>query len=360
MDNMETIKTIHILILFKKSVYLTLVCVGLYFVYQGDVLQKFQLKRTNFAEYEEEITELPTIFAWLSPYDGDLILGDNFNLSIIAKTSDPLNSISPSWTEGVNLKIGENFVHNLKLTCHELQFAKNLDLRVFKVRPDNFTVGMPLDYALKFTFDNLSVVNLIVISLVAENNSYSMYSGNFYDGETKDMSSHRGYDNWYFITPEKFIYMPEVQNCRKQPYNEELANGILEDIYQKCDQPCKPSQSQYLFHTVPNLRDNLTYCREDNKKDAHCFMKVQTAVHNKIERRPCTKLQYKAQGSPWILTNHTSFHLMYSQPHIIVKEEYMIYDLLAMIGAVGGTMGIFIGISFADIFDFFFEAIKKD
>ena len=35
----------------------------------------------------------------------------------------------------------------------------------------------------------------------------------------------------------------------------------------------------------------------------------------------------------------------------------MIYDLLAMIGAVGGTMGIFIGISFADLSGMFFELV---
>ena len=355
--NMRGIQNKHVLQLCEKSIYLALVCLGFYFIYQGDVLQKFQLKRTNFAEYEEPITELPTYFVWLSPYDSRLMLGDNFNMSILDETTDPLNSISPSWRQGTKLRLGENLVGDLKLTCTELQFAKDLEMRLFKIRPENFTVGMPLDYTLKFTFDNLTAVSHIVLALIAENNSYSMYSGNFYDGEPKDISSPLGYDNWYFVTPEKFIYKPEVQSCRIQPYNEELAKLILENILAKCQTPCKPSNSQNLFDTTPYLRDNLSFCEDEEHDGIQCFGNVQSSAQNSIEKRPCIKVQYRANGSPWIKTNHTSFHLIYSLPHIIVKEEYMIYDLLAMIGAVGGTMGIFIGISFADLSGMFFELV---
>ena len=42
---------------------------------------------------------------------------------------------------------------------------------------------------------------------------------------------------------------------------------------------------------------------------------------------------------------------------LIVKEEYLIYDILALIGAVGGTMGICIGVSFADLFRYLFNSI---
>ena len=110
MDNMETIKTIHILILFKKSVYLTLVCVGLYFVYQGDVLQKFQLKRTNFAEYEEEVSELPVILTYIQ-FSRSLVYfkyGEDFNISYVAYAYR-------SKLEAKNMTPGENEVAGSQL-----------------------------------------------------------------------------------------------------------------------------------------------------------------------------------------------------------------------------------------------------
>ena len=46
-------------------------------------------------------------------------------------------------------------------------------------------------------------------------------------------------------------------------------------------------------------------------------------------------------------------------PHVIVKEEYVIYDAIAMIGAIGGTMGLCIGFSFMDCIGVFMNVIEK-
>ena len=37
-------------------------------------------------------------------------------------------------------------------------------------------------------------------------------------------------------------------------------------------------------------------------------------------------------------------------PRVTVKEEYLIYDMVSMISAIGGTMGLCIGLSFLDIY----------
>ena len=38
-----------------------------------------------------------------------------------------------------------------------------------------------------------------------------------------------------------------------------------------------------------------------------------------------------------------------SPPKVAVKEEYLIYDAVAMVGAVGGTLGLCIGFSFSQL-----------
>ena len=49
----------------RNFVYAILLFLGVYFIYAGQIIQKFQQKRTNFAEYGEEITEFPTILTSL-------------------------------------------------------------------------------------------------------------------------------------------------------------------------------------------------------------------------------------------------------------------------------------------------------
>ena len=61
-----------VLLVIDSLVYLAMLGLGFFFIYKGDVLQRFQLKRTNFAVFEEPITELPTIKTYIDPYNGDL------------------------------------------------------------------------------------------------------------------------------------------------------------------------------------------------------------------------------------------------------------------------------------------------
>ena len=56
--------------------------------------------------------------------------------------------------------------------------------------------------------------------------------------------------------------------------------------------------------------------------------------------------------------NHhkVSFYYMISYvDEVIVKEEYIIYDIIGMIGAVGGTLGLFIGFSIYNVVLSFFQ-----
>ena len=63
--------------------YAALSVVGFYLIYAGDVKEKFKIKRTNFAEYVEDITEIPTILTYI---DGNSVTelgyGTNFSLSM--------------------------------------------------------------------------------------------------------------------------------------------------------------------------------------------------------------------------------------------------------------------------------------
>ena len=44
----------------------------------------------------------------------------------------------------------------------------------------------------------------------------------------------------------------------------------------------------------------------------------------------------------------TNFQLTLEPPRVKVYEEYLVYDMISMIRAIGGTMGLCIGFSFTD------------
>ena len=51
----------HVLRLFGKVIYFTLFCVGILFIYNGDIVQRFKTGKTNFAQYSENMTEMPSM-----------------------------------------------------------------------------------------------------------------------------------------------------------------------------------------------------------------------------------------------------------------------------------------------------------
>ena len=99
-------KTKAVVQITDSFLYCFLFGLGCYFIYQGQVVQKFKLGRTNFAEFDEELTEFPTLVTFID--DGgtnSLKIGIDFNISYIV--SDSKNFTNYTTTI---LKIGENFI----------------------------------------------------------------------------------------------------------------------------------------------------------------------------------------------------------------------------------------------------------
>ena len=71
-----------------------------------------------------------------------------------------------------------------------------------------------------------------------------------------------------------------------------------------------------------------------------------------IIENPCTKVQYKITNSHYsgkYPDNIVYFKLTFVSPEMKVFEEYLIFDFVAMISAIGGTLGLCTGFSFSGV-----------
>ena len=71
-----------------------------------------------------------------------------------------------------------------------------------------------------------------------------------------------------------------------------------------------------------------------------------------MPQKPCTKLQYRLEIKDTTKYTHTTYSVLFSveTDTVAVKEEYVIYDMLQLIGAIGGTLGLCIGFSFKEVY----------
>ena len=94
--------------IFDKIVYLFLLSLGIYFINEGDTIDKYRKHRTNFAESEENLSELPTILTHIQYHNNashcmaNLQFERDFNISYKVVGSEKETNLS----QGDNLVVG--------------------------------------------------------------------------------------------------------------------------------------------------------------------------------------------------------------------------------------------------------------
>ena len=158
-------------------IYFAMLSVACYFIYWGEVLHRFHNRRTNYAVFEEEIMELPTILTY--PTNNSLKYNKDFAISYHeGKTF--------SWRKTTVLDFGENTLKNgLKVSFEKLAVLpclKEVCPHIYKVTPLNYKPEMPRDYILSYSFLTMSPAQ-VKLSLSTEYGFLSCDSSRFHDGE---------------------------------------------------------------------------------------------------------------------------------------------------------------------------------
>ena len=326
-------------------VYLTMHGLAFYLIYQGEVFQKFQEKKTNFAVYTEKIVELPTMNTYIYPLIDSIRYQKDFNLSLRAINTN----------QEINLTLGENVFPgtNIRVKFDILPVPNELR---FKIIPLHFKRETPHDLLLVYRFRknlHFPTSHHFWMELSTENNSMPCGDLSFFDGAVESATIDFGSHLYMTLHPEKYIYHQDNVECRKNSYLEEITTIVEKELFSKCNQPCRPDSDQmwascWGLSLSEEIR-RLPLCKEKN--DIKCYIDVVHKAKEKVEEQPCTKLQYKINTSHWKgQKNEAAFEMRFVIPRkVSVHEKYLLYDLGATIGAIGGTLGLCIGISFYDI-----------
>ena len=140
--------------------------------------------------------------------------------------------------------------------------------------------------------------------------------------------------------------------------NELILNETLKKITTDCSYPCRPNITSN-GKTLDKIIGTLPLCRSEN--ELHCFDEIISEAGEVILKEPCTKLQYRVEGSTYpniFKSNKAIFSFQFGSRAVRVKEQYIVYDAVAMISAIGGTMGLCIGFSFNDTINFLLSYLE--
>ena len=243
----------------NSGMYFAMLVLGFYFIYQGGVVQRFLLKRANFASYEARMDELPTIVTWIYPYEKNVSFGQDFKLYFSSQFGSE-EEIEVTFGENVQRVNGNDFRFNFQRYYQGFS-ALNGNPNLFKITPQAGILGnrwYPSEWTdsaalnLRFVYTNASQMSgaQFGLSLSTENNTASC-KGRHFDGDVDFLNGDLNTYNKLTIFAQKYIYLPETRRCRHKPYIEILIENMNRNIDNKCKYavPCKPKGSlEFVLH----------------------------------------------------------------------------------------------------------------
>ena len=213
--------------------------------------------------------------------------------------------------------------------------------------------------------ENLPDVNYIISS---GNNSYGRIISDRTDGAVLSDFATFEKEIWMEVQSEKFVYLDPsispISKCKQGVYFYEcFQNIVLQEIGNNCPSKCFPASNQ---------KYDITTCKTQEEIKCARNVIIKTKLDKSFKQqcpRSCVTIEYR-KTYQWVGNFVENFFNISSQDHAFwfwyktdddehIYIEYLIYDSNSMIGAVGGTLGLFIGFSFNNVITFVINKIQK-
>ena len=318
-----------------------------------NVIDQYQAKKTNLAQSLEPITKLPTIVLCLSSQSW--IYGQNINISY---------EVGSFWLD--ILEAGKQYhLEEANEIVQLVQFSEKC-LKINSTLTSSFKQGDERYFHISTHQLNDSEKIQATFYFSSEENSNGFFVYDWLEGIVFEQNVIIGHHVEVRIKQHEFKYMKDTNNCSEesnfQRWKKLMLNTSSEELIQECNVTCTP----YQF-----LSDEIPLCgwkdTEAEARDCTEWYFINNWWHLKNEvgyKMPCTSLDYSGKmtyfdaeyGEP----NSTLFGYKFSTPMMTtVNEEYLIFDMVGLIGSVGGTLGMCVGFSFSGVSNTILDFIEN-
>ena len=154
----------------------------------------------------------------------------------------------------------------------------------------------------------------------------------------------------YNLRPRKTKYLEQMGNCQNESYYECIASKLDVIEFNECSKKCIPN----VFSNIGGKNYSTAFCQNDTVSQQCIFNHMLKQKVGSKCKKSCSNLEYFGevllncpyQSEDDDYANWNVYWLQYKLTNLNlvskVWEEYVIYDIIGMIGSVGGTLGSFL------------------
>ena len=331
-------------------------------LFTSEAVEKFYSGDTGITHNEMNIDlHHPTII--VCPGHGDDIYNyeRDFNITYTMIAEDYLTYI-----DNLTLRIGENHLKmsNTKVYLREIYTYWSGACYGIRVTSETKT---DKKYIRLMVLKNKKPIRGIKFHIASKEGSYGASWGSFKDGKVISFDLLYGKYKYIELSSQKYISL----KCSPYSFYQQVGYKIMESDFSNCSSTCVPV-------TFPNVEYPLCSYEEFDEwyknnctdrysgTDCDCNSNIIKHIIQKEENndRPsfCNITQYKvhheSNGSPFRNKSNIILEYKFATLKTEVYKEYLIYDVIGMVGMVGGTLGLFIGFSFSNVITCMIEYIQ--
>ena len=316
---------------------------GVSMVFMYGVLDKFFSGKTGFAQSEERIKEIPTIVICFSKSrKTEYEYGLDFEIEY-AIAVNGYDSNSTLLREGEKLIRYGEAIWLEKLTTHFMGNCYKLTSE-FITNKHGFQSATDINFYFNGSIPPEDLPEKVIMHVSSEKNSYGIVTNEWMNGIVWKTFIKKGMDKFVDLKPEQHNFLKSKTKCSNESFYDcygRLLAAMLNGSSSQC--------SLFSLPSLPICKSNKT--KEEKKFFHNSVKKVYRQCRTK---KLCNKLEYHGEDvfyEDLDKDDNKTFGFGYqiTSNSTTLFEEYLIYDIISVIGAVGGTLGMCIGFSFTGL-----------
>ena len=320
-----------------------------------EAFAKYKSRDTNLKQSHEEVESYPSITICFDPIDDKLEYNQDFQLIAYGNLQDFLMDKSGKGNflfEGKNPKSGIT-VTKIVTVYYGICYKINPYKKIVK-KSDKLTISIKFNESMKQSIKIPSAV----IYITSPANAMGIAGAYWYEGRLYRKNVPLNEGTSFGLLGLEYNYLQEKSGCSKNQSWYDCFGYMVETlIFDNCSSKC-------LSYSIRDGTQNLEYCKPKTSawKCSNSYMSQlrELIINDNKCPRSCKIRQYEIEKKDFSFkhSNTIAFQVYFRPPYInIVYTEYLLFDFLGLVSSVGGTMGIFIGISIIAVISKCFSCI---
>ena len=313
--------------------------------FASGVLEQFFSRKTSFSQHEGVFTKYPVISLVFVDYQASEVNQTNVNFTYQTTGMEYFH----------RLEIGENHFPSDVYNKTETVILESLEdiygrraFRIIHSTPILNKRGSIVDIGIytKLEKKNETLSDVVIFYLTSQDNSPGFIDSTWKDGKPLQIAIKKDTLVRYNLEPQMTKYLEQMGKCQEEAYYKCIASQIDASEFTECTTKCIPN----IFSNLGN-NYSTSFCDNDTASQKLIFNQMMEQRVGFNCKKSCSNLEYvgefvldipyQSEKENWNIYL-LEFKLTNQDFVANVWEEYLIYDIIGMMGSVGGTLGIFI------------------